>query len=86
MERSLMDLGTVVKKEIDSVTPLAVENRLNLNCNLLTDNAHIWGDEKKLSRAIMNLLSNAVKYTKRGGKIYIYIREEEKYFEIRVKE
>ena len=73
MERSFMDFGTVVKREIDGVTPLAVESGLNLNCNFLTDNTYIWGDEKKLSRATMNLLSNAVKYTPQGGAVKVMI-------------
>ena len=33
-------------------------------------------DKDMMERIMLNLLSNSVKYGKRGGKVYIYIEEE----------
>ncbi|MGB0575649.1 MAG: sensor histidine kinase [Alphaproteobacteria bacterium] len=37
--------------------------------------AKIWGDERKLSRALSNLLSNAVKFSESGGAIRLHMDE-----------
>ena len=37
--------------------------------------AHVWGDEKKLTQIINNLLSNAVKYSNAGDKIRLEARQ-----------
>ncbi|MBB6215002.1 signal transduction histidine kinase [Anaerosolibacter carboniphilus] len=46
----------------------------------------IFGDEDKLSQAIVNILSNSVKYSREYGSIVIETIEQEKHFVIKIKD
>jgi len=49
---------------------------------LIDDNKYIFVDENMLVTILRNLLSNAIKFTKIGGEIKIYCKEDDKYDKI----
>ena len=77
IQRDLIDLGQMIKNEVDAISDLAKENNQNLKLKIGTNQTKVWVDEKKISRAIMNLLSNAIKYTPEGGKISVVLSTDE---------
>ncbi|NQU95183.1 MAG: HAMP domain-containing histidine kinase [Candidatus Omnitrophica bacterium] len=77
IKRDLIDLGEMVKNEVDAMSDLARENGQDLRVKIEAKDAKVWADEKKMSRAVMNLLSNAIKYTPKGGKINATVSTDE---------
>jgi len=77
VKRELVDLGDVLKSEVESAVHIAKKNRLNLQYKPVNARADVWCDQKKMSRAAMNLISNAVKYTPEGGSIDVVLSSSE---------
>ena len=77
IKREFIDLQDMIKTELDSVEQLIKKNNLNLQCSFAAANTNMWGDRKKLSRAITGLLSNAVKYTPEGSAVKITVLSDE---------
>jgi len=69
--REFIDFRDIITTEVKGVVQLAKNNGLDLQCTYVTNNANLWGDEQKLSKAVMNLLVNVIKYTPHGGRVNI---------------
>lgn len=76
VQRKLIDFRDIIKGELADATQMAKKNNLDLRCRFATDNANLWGDEKKLSKMSMNLISNAIKYTPRGGVVNVLVQSD----------
>ena len=76
VRRKLVDLGEIVKTELDSAQRLAKNNNLNLMPRFITKNANLWGDENKLSRMATNLITNAIKSAPQGGVVNISVSSD----------
>ena len=70
-----IDLGVVVRRVCDAVSPAATKDALELDVNLEQD-LDLIGDEKQIERALHNLVSNAMKFTPGGGHIDLSARTE----------
>ena len=77
IKRELIDLGEVLKNEVEGVVHLARKNKLYLQYRPVNIKTDIWCDQKKMSRVVMNLISNAVKYTPEGGSIDVVLSSSE---------
>jgi len=77
IKRELIDLGGIVKQEVDDFMLMAEKASLNLRYQPLGDSVSLWGDKDKLSRVAMNLISNAVKYTPQGGAIDVGLSSDQ---------
>ena len=75
--REQLDFAKIVKDEVGEIYELTKKNNQDLNCRIPMMDSNMWGDGKKISRAVMNLLSNAVKYTPQGGKIDVALSGDE---------
>lgn len=76
-KREFFDFGKIVKDEVNGISELIKKNDLHLSSKVPTQDAKLWGDKEKLSRAVMNLLSNAVKYTPGGGRIDLALSSDD---------
>jgi len=85
MRREFIDLRNIIKTEVDGVTQLTKKKNLNVQCSFATGSTNLWGDEKKLSRAVTNLLSNAIKHTPEGGVVNITALSDESTVQFSVK-
>lgn len=72
LNKSTIDLAHILRKTIDSLTPLARDKRLSITANLLSDDCLIMGDAHLLERAMTNLLDNAIRHTPANGNVFIH--------------
>ena len=70
---SVLDLGSLVQKNIEPYKLIAKSKKINIKMNL-KESFNIKVDEKLFTKAISNIISNAVNYTDEGKEIRIYKR------------
>ena len=69
--RNAVDLAAVARQIIDTLTPLARENRVSIEASLPDGPAMIRGERDELLRVVENLLENAIKYGGSGARVLI---------------
>ena len=72
---SVLDLGSLVQKNIEPYKLIAKSKKINIKMNL-KESFNIKVDEKLFTKAISNIISNAVSYTDEGKEIRIYIKDK----------
>lgn len=72
---SVLDLGSLVQKNIGPYKLIAKSKKINIKMNL-KESFNIKVDEKLFTKAISNIISNAVNYTDEGNEIRIYIKDK----------
>ncbi|RKY00868.1 MAG: hybrid sensor histidine kinase/response regulator, partial [Spirochaetes bacterium] len=79
------DLKESLKEQLDFYS--ATARTRNIELKLQTDGAEkypVMADKQDLDRIFMNLISNGIKYNRKGGKLTINIRKEDKYIVVDV--
>jgi PAS domain S-box-containing protein len=71
INKSLLDLKSVVYAAVEQVRPFIEAQRHHLLFDLAAEKACVQGDQKRLVQIITNLLNNAAKYTPPGGAIQV---------------
>lgn len=74
-DESVLDLGSLVQKNIEQYKLIAKSKKINIKMNL-KESFNIKVDEKLFTKAISNIISNAVNYTDEGKEIRIYIKDK----------
>ncbi|MDI6024029.1 PAS domain-containing sensor histidine kinase [Leucobacter sp. UT-8R-CII-1-4] len=69
IDRSEMDLASVVRNSVASARIQAEQNGIELQAELPVAEIPFSGDAGRLGQAVDNLLSNALKFTPRGGTV-----------------
>ncbi|MFC5652566.1 sensor histidine kinase [Paenibacillus solisilvae] len=70
LNNKTVDLTCVLRKSIDSLSPLARQKHISISSHF-TDDCIISGDTHLLERAMNNLLDNAVRHTPSDGEIVV---------------
>lgn len=71
LEMRTLNLKDAVLEAIEQVSPLMEARRHYLELHLLSEEALVNADKKRLVQVIVNLLNNAAKYTPEGGHIVL---------------
>jgi signal transduction histidine kinase/ActR/RegA family two-component response regulator len=71
LRREPVDLDSVVKSAVDTVTPYLEGRQHTLRVALPRDAVHLYADPTRLAQVFSNLLHNAAKFTPPGGRIEI---------------
>lgn len=70
-----IELGELAGQVVQSLSVESDSHNIAITNEVPLGGAKIWGDERKLSRALSNLLSNAVKFSESGGAIRLHMDE-----------
>jgi len=76
----------VVEDIVMSVTNLTEIKGLNILFDTDTEEKIIACDPEKIERVVLNLISNAIKFSDKGDKIFINIKDKDKFVEISVED
>ncbi|GGG53227.1 sensor histidine kinase [Paenibacillus radicis (ex Gao et al. 2016)] len=71
LNRSTVDLRSILQNAIDSLQPLAEKKQISVKLNHTAEDMRVSGDPHLLERAISNLLDNAVRHTPSEGQIFV---------------
>jgi signal transduction histidine kinase len=84
LERSIIDLGSVLQTAIETVQPAMAERKHRFNFTPPPGPLGVHGDAMRLVQAFVNLLENAAKYTPEGGEIALTLAPRGGMIEIKI--
>jgi signal transduction histidine kinase/ActR/RegA family two-component response regulator len=84
VERTAVDLKTVVDDAVRAVQPAADAKDLQITTEADSWLGFIQGDSARLEQVVSNLLSNAVKFTPAGGAVHVQLRRVHDSVEIQI--
>jgi len=73
LKREPTDLASVVRKAIETVSPLVTHRGQQLTANFSSEPIHVSADSARLEQVFSNLLNNAAKYTDPMGSIAVTV-------------
>jgi len=73
----------LVRENLTLLKSAAVRKKIKLSSNI-DENTEVFADEYMITTVLRNLVYNAIKFTKRGGIISVFAKEEKKCIKIEV--
>jgi heavy metal sensor kinase len=73
MHRELTDLSNCIGEAVAQGRPLAVEKRIEMTADVVSEPIVVSGDDEALRRLFFILIDNAIKYTATGGSVGIHL-------------
>lgn len=86
LSKSTVDLSSLVRQSVETVTPLIEKKRQNLAVDLPEQPVFLHADPVRLSQVLSNLLNNASKYTGEEGSISLSAERVGNSVRVRVKD
>lgn len=87
LNTAAMDLKTVVKAAIGTVSLAAEAKQIQIEPHLESEVGQILGDAGRLQQVVWNLLANAVKFTPDGGRVEVTLtHDDSSYAEIIIRD
>jgi len=84
LNKSPIDLRSVIEAALQTMQPQATAKTIQL-CSYLEESiAPILGDRERLQQVMENLLSNAIKFTSKGGKVEVWLKQQDEEVTIQV--
>lgn len=81
-----VDIVGLLERVCDNFRPLAQEHGMTFHFEHAMPMLKAWVDTDKLEKICYNLLSNAFKYTEDGGTVIVVLTEDDKTFDIAVRD
>jgi len=81
-----MDLALIIEAAKETISLAAEAKSIQIRVELEPVSKMIMGDFNRLQQVVWNLLSNAVKFTPSGGQIKVYLKYDEDYARMTVKD
>lgn len=83
IDKDIMDINLLVDDVIDSISPLAKQNKIIIEQQLLDDEVYINGDYNRLKQVLINVIKNSIEAINGNeGKIIVQTKLENNYFYI----
>lgn len=86
LESKEFSFSRAFENVFSEVEPSAQEKKIELLKDNQLNGQRVYGDENKIKLVIYNLLNNAVKFTDGGGRIEIFLGENEREIWLRIKD
>lgn len=77
LELSLVSLERLVYKVLGQVEPLADQNDITLQANIIPNLEPLYADRQQLERVLLNLVDNALKFTPAHGQVTVVVSERD---------
>ena len=74
LDFTAVDLPELVEACVNSLQPLAKQERILLRTSLALRLPAVVADRRRLKQILLNLLSNAIKFTNAGGQVIVSVR------------
>ncbi|MBN2482871.1 MAG: HAMP domain-containing protein [Candidatus Omnitrophica bacterium] len=78
------NIPPVLDRVVSGLKKYAEKNTITIEKDIPADIPAVLGDENRLAQVLLNLIDNAIKYNRKGGRIYIRARSQEKLVRIEV--
>ena len=82
VKRNRLNLAEISGRQIKELQILAGKKNVKIIKEFLDEGLSVWGDEDKLSQAIVNLLSNGIKFTPENGTVTLKIYPDDKFVKL----
>lgn len=73
LQRRLFDATEVADAAIATIRPLADQRQQIIDLEAAHPSSRVYGDRRRIERALLNLVSNAHRYSPRGGRIVVSV-------------
>ncbi len=82
-----ISVSAIVRDVAKGVAPMAVQNGVDLNCNISDDPSTLVGDSVQITRAIQNVLINAIQAsTDKKGSVAVSCMQKDFYVDVRIED
>lgn len=81
-KRTKLNLADLSGRRMDEMQILADRKNIKLIRDFVDESLSAWGDEDKLSRAVVNLIDNGIKFTPENGTVSLKIYPEQEFVKI----
>jgi signal transduction histidine kinase len=82
VKRNRLNLAEISERQIKELQILADKKNIKIIREFFDKSLSIWGDEDKLSQAIINFLSNGIKFTPENGTVTLKIYSDDEFVRI----
>jgi len=84
VDQKIFSISNSLEQTVNSFKAYAEQKKIEINCCI--DNVNFRGDEQQIKRAIVNLIKNAIDYNNPGGSVFISLKNEKQYLQLKIKD
>jgi PAS domain S-box-containing protein len=86
LETGTVHIAEVVERALETADPLIKAGGHEIQVDLPALPIAVQGDAFRLTQVVANLLNNSARYTPQGGRIWVSVREEDRWVALRVRD
>jgi PAS domain S-box-containing protein len=84
LDLEVVDPATAIRASVEVVESQAKAKSLQIYTHISNPEARVMADQSRLQQIVWNLLSNAIKFTPANGRVDVYARADNKFYQLDV--